>query len=275
MIIVPLTSSVYDTKQSSDSSTTNPAVIIAPIILILFLFSLCFCYYFYRSDSSSPSSKKSKYTFSLPYLSPSVFSFSSSSSSSYATSQPSLYQLTIQSKFNQIRNGILPAGDCVICSSNVSHVYTLPCNHSICLEDLKSYLHAALGDSSLFPIRCPMHYSGCTETLSLTIPQRFLSSDDYLKYLNLHDRAVYGEGVRCIRCQYYIPLPDSRTNKIYMIACPNCTIVFCLQCKLTSHKNKKCPVDIEMEQFEGWVESAGAMKCPGCDKLIDMKILLM
>lgn len=114
-----------------------------------------------------------------------------------------------------------------------------------------------------------MHYSGCTETLSLTIPQRFLSSDDYLKYLNLHDRAVYGEGVRCIRCQYYIPLPDSRTNKIYMIACPNCTIVFCLQCKLTSHKNKKCPVDVEMEQFEGWVESAGAMKCPGCDKLIE------
>jgi hypothetical protein len=114
-----------------------------------------------------------------------------------------------------------------------------------------------------------MHCQGCEAQIPTSLARQFLSREDYQRYLDFHDRAVHGEGVRCIRCAAYIPLPDSRVNKIYLVACQDCTLVFCSQCKCLSHNGKRCPVDVDMEQFEKWGKRAGAMKCPACSRLIE------
>lgn len=161
------------------------------------------------------------------------------------------------------------SGDCIICSSYSATVLALPCSHTLCIEDLQSYLQASLANSSLFPLRCPYHYQGCTATIPLTLAKQYLTAEDYQKYLDHHERAVHGDGVRCIKCSTYIPLPDSRESKIYMVACQNCTVVFCLQCKSLNHNGKRCPADVDMEQLHQWINKVGAMKCPACQRWIE------
>lgn len=183
---------------------------------------------------------------------------------------------TNRSRIYMIRNHFLPTGNCCICQSENLKVYILkPCNHSICVDDIRNYLFNATKDSSLFPLKCPMHYQGCTSILEPILAKRFLSFNFYLKYLEFHDRSIYGPGIHCIYCMKYIPssFEYSNKNRIDMIACLNCKKIFCTQCKQSNHHktNGKCPVEneyLEEKLFE-WKSKSNAQICPGCNKLIE------
>ena len=152
-------------------------------------------------------------------------------------------------------------GTCVICNtSNIAVVRLTDCSHCICKvrkpcvpvpckylifnlhqEDISGYLESALGDISMFPIKCPLFYQGCkgciTANIAVTIPawifkvyvansilicqKRFLSLSNYNRFLEFSDRAAFGDGMRCIFCNAFVVFPDNM-SRISQVECPYC-----------------------------------------------------
>jgi len=46
----------------------------------------------------------------------------------------------------------------------------------------------------MFPIKCPMHYEGCTQFVDGSVAKRILNPLQYEKFVDFADRALYGEG---------------------------------------------------------------------------------
>ncbi len=97
--------------------------------------------------------------------------------------------------FTELFNRVaISKGECCICKTDNIPVLRLNCNHAICMDDLKGYLTAALGDISMFPVKCPMHYLACTGIIDAKLARRALSEIHYKRFLEFSDRAMYGEG---------------------------------------------------------------------------------
>jgi hypothetical protein len=62
------------------------------------------------------------------------------------------------------------------------------------MDDMKGYLESALGNISMFPIKCPMHYDSCTGHIDAKIAKRILNESQYIKFLEFSDRCIYGDG---------------------------------------------------------------------------------
>lgn len=95
-----------------------------------------------------------------------------------------------------IRNRFLPKGHCCVCKSDAPRVFFLRCTHAVCVEDMQGYLEAALGDISQFPVKCPMHYEGCTGVVDARLAKRIFTEHQYGKFLEFSDRAIYGDGTQ-------------------------------------------------------------------------------
>jgi hypothetical protein len=143
----------------------------------------------------------------------------------------------------------------------------LGCNHGLCLEDIKGYVDSALGDISMFPVKCPMHYEGCVGILETGTAKRILSRVLYERFLEFTDRSVYGEGMRCIFCNNFVNFPEE--GAISMVECPYCIQRFCMRCKKPWHYGARCPLDNVDDSLESWKKDSGAQKCPACLKLIE------
>jgi len=170
-------------------------------------------------------------------------------------------------KIDNFRNKFLPLGKCCVCQETKTKVFKLKCYHTICISDLKGYLEASLGDISMFPVKCPMHYEGCAGHLHAVTAKRILSKSQYDRYIEFSDRAQFGEGMRCIFCNNYVNFPGDMS--ISMVSCPYCIQKFCLLCKKPWHYAGKCPLEAVDNDLESWKNSSGAQKCPTCHKLIE------
>jgi hypothetical protein len=119
------------------------------------------------------------------------FIIASSSSIAVISSNHPLYTPTI----DKIKNSFLPLGHCVICKNMKVRVVQLKkCSHGICIEDLEGYLESALGDISMFPVKCPLFFEGCSGCIDAVIAKRFLSELNYKRFLDFSDRATFGDG---------------------------------------------------------------------------------
>jgi len=98
-------------------------------------------------------------------------------------------------RWDQFCNKLLPKGECIVCKHKNSRVLKLMCGHQMCLGCLKGYLQSALGDASKFPVKCPMHYDGCSGQVDSLIAKRVLKQEDYYRFNDFSDRALYGEGI--------------------------------------------------------------------------------
>jgi len=175
--------------------------------------------------------------------------------------------LTYTPKWDLFRNKFLGKGECAICQ-DVCKVFKLkPCGHKMCPEDMAGYLGAALGDISLFPVKCPLHYEGCTSTIDARIAKRVLDKIQFGKFNEFSDRSKYGEGMRCIFCNNYVNFPEE--GKFSMVECPYCIQTFCIRCKKPWHFGSKCPLDGIDDSLDRWKQESGAAKCPACSKLIE------
>lgn len=154
-----------------------------------------------------------------------------------------------------------------MCHDGPLKVITLKCKHKLCLEDVKSYLISALGDISMFPVKCPMHYEGCEGKIDANVAKRVLVLSQYDRFLEFSDRAVYGEGMRCIYCNNFVNFPED--GGISMVECPYCVQRFCMRCKKPWHYGGKCPLDNVDDCLENWKQGSLAQKCPACHKLIE------
>lgn len=74
------------------------------------------------------------------------------------------------------------------------------------MEDTKGYLESALGDISMFPVKCPMHYEGCSGSIDANIAKRVLSESQYIKFLEFTDRCIYGDGKQDFPSNYHVDL---------------------------------------------------------------------
>lgn len=119
----------------------------------------------------------------------------------------------------------------------------------------------------MFPVKCPMHYAGCTCHIEAVLAKRVLVLSQYERFLEFHDRAVYGEGMRCIFCNNFVLYPEGPTMS--MIECPFCVQKFCMRCKKPWHYGGKCPLDTTDDSLELWKTESGAQKCPACHKMIE------
>ena len=148
-------------------------------------------------------------------------------------------------------------------------VIRLKCKHAICLSDMRCYVDVALHDISKFPLKCPMHYDSCPESIPITIAKRFVPNlAQFQRFLDFHDRAVLGEGMRCIYCHFFVNF--NLNGKVIMVECPHCVRRFCLRCRQPWHYVGRCTVEVADDlELENWKEGSGAQKCPGCSKLIE------
>ncbi len=85
-------------------------------------------------------------------------------------------------------------GECCICKTDGILIVRLQCKHGICMDCIQGYLNTALGNISMFPVKCPMHYEKCNGIIDATIARRCLSEIQYHRYLEFCDRATYGDG---------------------------------------------------------------------------------
>ena len=167
---------------------------------------------------------------------------------------------------DNIKNQFLPISVCCICSAE-KKTLKLGCEHSLCLECVHGNLEAALNDIGMFPVRCPMHFDGCESLLDAHIAKRVLKEAQYKRFLDFQDRAMYGEGMRCIFCDHYVNLPLDTT--ISIVTCPHCMQRFCIRCKQAYNVYHKCPLAHVDDSLEQWKKQSGAQKCPSCLKLIE------
>ena len=170
-------------------------------------------------------------------------------------------------KLDEFLNKFLRKGTCCVCQDGPLKVFRLKCNHSLCLTCLKGYIEAALGDISMFPVKCPMHYEGCNGNIVSSTVKRILAKSQYERFLEFSDRAMYGDGMRCIFCNNFVNFPPDAGMS--MVECPYCIQRFCLRCKKPWHYGGKCPLDNVSDDLEAWKRDSGAQKCPSCSKLIE------
>jgi hypothetical protein len=85
-------------------------------------------------------------------------------------------------------------GTCCVCKTSSILVFSLSCKHTLCADDLSNYLNSALGDISMFPVKCPMHFDNCKGTVDANIARRVLNKIQYERFLEFSDRATYGDG---------------------------------------------------------------------------------
>jgi hypothetical protein len=171
-------------------------------------------------------------------------------------------------KWDNFRNNwFLPVGECAICQDRTV-CFKLPgCHHHLCIEDMHGYIGNALGDISQFPVKCPLHYEGCTSTIDAKIAKRVLDKNAFDKYNEFNDRVSYGEGMRCIFCANYVNFPEE--GGLNMVECPYCVQHFCIRCKKPWHFESKCPLEGIDDSLDKWKDLSGAQKCPACSKLIE------
>eukprot|EP01041_Mallomonas_annulata_P004375 gene4376-8716_t len=166
------------------------------------------------------------------------------------------------------RNKLLFRGLCCICKETAHQVLRLKCKHTLCIDDMQSYLQAGLQDISKFPMKCPMHYEGCEERITPYTAKRFLSAANYTRFLDFMDRSTLGEGIRCIFCANFVNLPTE--TKMLMVECPHCVRRFCMRCRRPWHYKATCPLEAQDDlELQNWKAGSGAQKCPACSKLIE------
>lgn len=171
-------------------------------------------------------------------------------------------------KWDNFRNNwMLPVGECAICQEKTLVFRFKPCNHCMCVEDMHGYISNALGDISQFPIKCPLHYEGCTTVIEAKLAKRVLDKNAFDKYNEFSDRVAYGEGMRCIFCNNYVNFPEE--GGLNMVECPYCVQHFCIRCKKPWHFESKCPLEGIDDSLDKWKDLSGAQKCPACSKLIE------
>ena len=119
----------------------------------------------------------------------------------------------------------------------------------------------------MFPVKCPMHYEGCTGTIEASIVKRVLTELMYNKFIEFSDRAIYGEGMRCIFCNNFVNFPSD--SRLAMVECPYCVQRFCFRCKKPWHYGSRCPLETVDDELDVWKSTSGAQKCPCCQKLIE------
>ncbi|GMI10766.1 hypothetical protein TrRE_jg3075 [Triparma retinervis] len=168
--------------------------------------------------------------------------------------------------WNSVLNKMLKTGECTICFGD-EKTFKLPgCKHEVCLDCLRSYIHTALGDASMFPIKCPMHHTGCLTVFEPKFAQRVLNRDEFERFNLFNDRAVYGDGMACIFCGNFVIFPDRMGG--VMVACPYCRQRFCMKCKVAWHVGVDC-MEEGKDDLEEWRKLHGATRCPGCFKVIE------
>lgn len=171
-------------------------------------------------------------------------------------------------RVDHIRNQFLFRGECIVCHLSEQKVLTLSCQHKICLEDLKGYIVAGLGNISMFPLKCPLYFHNCSGIIQPKEAKRVLTKAQYEKFCEFCDRVEYGEGIRCIFCNFYINYPPLNVQ-ISMVECPHCSQRCCIKCKKPWHYNQKCPLELLDDSLDQWTKEAGAQKCPTCLKVIE------
>jgi hypothetical protein len=144
-------------------------------------------------------------------------------------------------KLDSIKNKFLRKGSCCICNEDALHVLPLQCDHALCLPCVNALLQAALHDISLFPVKCPMHYEGCETLVDAKVAKRFLVEFEYKRFLDFQDRAIFGEGMRCIFCTNYVKF--STDNSTSIVGCVHCHERFCLRCRQPYIVYHKCPLE--------------------------------
>jgi hypothetical protein len=169
-------------------------------------------------------------------------------------------------QLDNFRNKFLWTGKCCICHDSLS-AFKLKCQHTICVGCLKDNLVSALGDISMFPVKCPMFYEGCPGQISAHYAKRVLNMVQYDRFKEFSDRVQYGEGMRCIFCNNFVNFPGD--NSISMVQCPYCVQTFCLHCKKPWHYGGICPAEKVDNDLEQYAIKSGAQKCPACQKLIE------
>jgi len=166
---------------------------------------------------------------------------------------------------NKLKNRFLKVGECMICFDTEKTI-SLSCNHEVCFECLKGYVSVALGDSSMFPIKCP-GYINCKTLVEPRYIQRVLNRKEFKRYNLFNDRSLFGDGMPCIYCSHYVVF--SNEANIARVACPYCKRFFCLKCQKPWHDGFDCVSQKDKVEIEHWRKTIGAQKCPGCDKIIE------
>ena len=136
-------------------------------------------------------------------------------------------------RWDRLFNWLLPRGTCVVCKTSGARVLTLNCAHRMCVECVCGYVESALGDVSMFPVKCPMHFEGCVGNVDSLIAKRVLGPSQYDRFNEFSDRAIYGDGTYPVASMHYLlfidchPLLIIDSHPLLIIDCHPLLIIDC------------------------------------------------
>ncbi|KAL5527168.1 hypothetical protein ACEPAG_5959 [Sanghuangporus baumii] len=163
------------------------------------------------------------------------------------------------------------AGRCPVCLDSLTNAISLDCGHGVCKDCLVRYM-LSTNNSRTFPLKCLGDDNRCTELLPLSICQRFLQKEQFVRraeasffaYIQMRPQEFH-----------YCPTPDC--PQIYRSAsgtirqCPSCLVSICPSCHKVQHDGVECAVTNELGErlFNEWREQHNVKRCPSCSANIE------
>ena len=179
------------------------------------------------------------------------------------------------------------AGACAICAEdNVEVIVQEGCEHrdaATCKACMANYLRERLEDIESFPVKCPMHASGCLQTISFQTADLVLEDrsekvesaaqraaaieHDKAKFLQFHLTKTVGYIVSCPVCETLVIAENEADLHGQAVRCGNsgCGKRFCVDCEVEWHQGLTC------SQYKGTEVDPATQdllnqgkRCPGC-----------
>lgn len=160
---------------------------------------------------------------------------------------------------------------CPICLDTTINGVTLDCGHGVCKECLIRYMHSA-HSSRAFPLKCLGDDNRCTEVLPLSICQRLLGKEQFVR---LAEASFFTYIQMRPQEFHYCPTPDC--PQIYrdapgrILQCPSCLVFICPSCHKVQHDGVECSQSNELGErlFNEWREQHNVKRCPSCSANIE------
>jgi len=132
-------------------------------------------------------------------------------------------------------------GVCIACCSSfaISQMHSLPCQHRLCSDDLKSFVSSAYQTKS-FPLKCP--FDGCETEIPDEVAFLCMDQQDSENYTRNAVISGLENVIYCpnSKCSLPFEYDDGNVLQEIPVQCPSCHYQFCKKCRFEAHLNLTC-----------------------------------
>lgn len=126
---------------------------------------------------------------------------------------------------------------CGICCEDPSRPYRLQqCGHKFCLHCLLDNINMALGDMSMFPIKCPQ----CLVQLAIIDLNELMTTQTWIKLNSMALNQYIGRNSDIVSNCFTAGCKQVNFMIKNYFTCDQCNQSYCMECKLNYHPGLTC-----------------------------------